>query len=377
MRLTAQQSGQLVLYYGPGFRSAAVHDALAAESVEQHELLAGIPESFPDDAPAVLVVDEPLAAAQPDLAAALAALPEFVTVVSACPAADAAAEHSDRLVLPLPDGEPRRMLGTLRMAFHHSAARLAATRADRELARTRAELRQLNRIGMALMTERDPAALLVQILDRACEMTDSDAGSLYLVEHAAEDAGEDVPDVLRFRLTRNDSLPDLPFVEFTLPIDRTSLAGYAAATGEPLALNDAYEIPESAPYKQNRSFDERFGYRTKSMLVVPMADHRGEVVGVLQLINRKNDPAASITSEEAAAQHVLPYTSHELELVQGLAGQAAVSIENSRLYQQIQDIFESFVKAAVTAIDQRDPTTAGHSVRVATLTTDLAEALRH
>ncbi len=365
-------SGRLVLYHGAGFEAFALHDALAAESIELRQLSGAFSGLAHDDVPAVLVVDDSLAAAQPDLPRAVAALPESVTVIAACAAAEKAAEQNDRLVLSLPDGDPARVLRTLRMGFRHSAARIAAARADRELARTRTELRQLNRIGMALMTERDPDALLVQILDRACELTGSDAGSLYLVEHPKDGAA----DTLRFKLTRNDSLPDLPFVEFTLPLDRTSLAGYAAATREPLVLNDAYVIPDGAPYKQNRSFDERFGYRTKSMLVVPMLDHQGVVVGVLQLINRKDDAGATITSEEDASLHVLPYTARELELVLGLAGQAAVSIENSALYQRIQEIFSSFVKAAVIAIDQRDPTTAGHSVRVATLTADLADALR-
>jgi HD-GYP domain-containing protein (c-di-GMP phosphodiesterase class II) len=114
------------------------------------------------------------------------------------------------------------------------------------------------------------------------------------------------------------------------------------------------------------------------MLVVPMIDHTGATVGVLQLINRKRVPRARITDEDDAARWVLPYTERELALVQALAGQAAVSIENSQLYRQIENIFDSFVKAAVTAVDQRDPTTSGHSVRVATLTCDLAQTLeRH
>lgn len=240
-----------------------------------------------------------------------------------------------------------------------------------EVERGRSELRELNQIGMALMTERDPDRLLDRILEQALRLTASDAGSLYLVEEEGAERR------LRFKLTRNLSLPDLPFSEFTLPIDRTSLAGYAADTAEPLIIDDAYHLDDdpTTPLSFNRSFDERSGYRTKSMLVVPMADHRGQLVGVLQLINRKTAPEARISDDEAAAEFVVAYTSHELELAQGLAGQAAVSIENSRLYRQIEQIFESFVKASVTAIDQRDPTTAGHSVRVATLTCDMAELL--
>jgi len=109
---------------------------------------------------------------------------------------------------------------------------------------------------------------------------------------------------------------------------------------------------------------------------VPMIDHGGAVVGVLQLINRKRLPLARIADEDDAARWVLPYTDRERVLVQALAGHAAISIENSLLYRQIENIFESFVKAAVIAVDQRDPTTSGHSVRVATLTCDLAEGLQ-
>ena len=79
---------------------------------------------------------------------------------------------------------------------------------------------------------------------------------------------------LRFRLAQNLTLPDVPFVEFTMPMDRTSLAGYTAVTGEPLVIDDAYFLPPDVEYTINRSFDERYGYRTKSMLVIPMKDHK-------------------------------------------------------------------------------------------------------
>ena len=265
---------------------------------------------------------------------------------------------------------PSRATTTPAEELEQLQAEVAALRA--EVARGRGELRELNQIGMALMTERDPDRLLERILSQAVRLTGSDAASLYLVEEDDEGTRR-----LRFKLARNDSVPDIPLVEFTLPIDDTSLAGYVANKGEPLVVEDAYRLGErpGSSFSFNRSFDERFGYRTRSLLVVPMADHRGAMVGVLQLINRKREEDARITTEAAADAHVVSYGEHELELAQGLAGQAAVSIENSRLYRQIEQIFDSFVKASVTAIDQRDPTTAGHSVRVATLTCDLAETL--
>ncbi len=109
------------------------------------------------------------------------------------------------------------------------------------------------------------------------------------------------------------------------------------------------------------------------MLIVPMKDHRDTVVGVLQLINKKLNSGAVIRDEASSEQHVLDYEERDVELVQSLAGQAAVSIENGRLYKDIENLFEGFIKASVIAIDQRDPTTSGHSVRVATLTCDIAE----
>jgi HD-GYP domain-containing protein (c-di-GMP phosphodiesterase class II) len=108
------------------------------------------------------------------------------------------------------------------------------------------------------------------------------------------------------------------------------------------------------------------------MLVVPMIDHKDRVVGVLQLINRKRDVGARIRTDADSDRWVLPYTEREVAIVSSLAGQAAVSIENGQLYQDIEKLFAGFIKAAVTAIDRRDPTTSGHSVRVTELTCDLA-----
>ncbi len=239
-----------------------------------------------------------------------------------------------------------------------------------ELKRARSALRELSKVGMALMSERDPAQLFDLILTQARALAISDAGSLYLVE---DDDGDPV---LHFLHSQNDTLPDLPSLRFKLPLDDQSIAGYAATTGSPLVLEDVYELPEDMPFSFNREvFDEKHGYRAKSMLVVPMIDHKDKVVGVLQLINRKSDMSAAIRTDEDADKWVLPYTEREVAIVSSLAGQAAVSIENGQLYQDIENLLAGFVKAAVTAIDRRDPTTSGHSVRVTELTCDMAELI--
>jgi HD-GYP domain-containing protein (c-di-GMP phosphodiesterase class II) len=259
---------------------------------------------------------------------------------------------------------------TLQGALRHAAALVAARRATRREGRSASDVTELSRIGVALSTERDLLTLLELILGQALRLASADAGSLYLVERH-----EHTSATLRFKLSQNQTLPNLPFKETVLPLDHASLAGYAASTGEPLVIQDVYLLPEDVSYRQNRWFDERFNYRTKSMLVIPMRTHRDEVIGVLQLINRKRSADARLTSNEAVEREVLPFDQRSVDLVSALASQAAVAIENGRLYEDIERLFEGFVTAAVTAIESRDPTTSGHSSRVATLTCGLAEAV--
>ena len=299
----------------------------------------------------------------------LASVPRHVTVLAKGPEARAAADSIDRLFLDLDDlSGAEAQLRAIRSAARTSATELARSNVASQLDELRGDLRGLNEIGMALMSERDPDVVLGMILTEARRLTMSDAGSLYLVEE--EEGG---PRTLHFLRAQNDSLPDLPTPDFSLPFDDASLAGCVAFHGQPLIIEDAYHIPESEPYSHNPSFDREHGYRCRSMLIVPMKDHRDTVVGVLQLINKKSDSGAVIRDEASSEQHVLGYEERDVELVQSLAGQAAVSIENGRLYKDIENLFEGLIKASVIAIDQRDPTTSGHSVRVATLTCDIAE----
>src|SRR5207249_3613349 len=123
-------------------------------------------------------------------------------------------------------------------------------------------------------------------------------------------------------------------------------------------IEDAYQLPAGVPYGFSRDLDARTGYRTKSMLTVPMKNHKGEVVGVLQLLNHKLNWEDHVTAENA--DDVLgPYPQRTVHLVQSLASQAAVALENNRLIADIQNLFEGFVQASVMAIEARDPTTSG------------------
>src|SRR5438309_1702322 len=125
----------------------------------------------------------------------------------------------------------------------------------------------------------------------------------------------------------------------------------------------------------NRAFDEQTGYRTKSTLVVPMRTPQGETIGVFQLINCKPDFARRLETREEIERLVKPFSARHEKLAGSLASQAAVAIANSRLYEAVRQLFEGFVQASVTAIESRDPTTSGHSFRVANLTVALAEVV--
>ena len=233
--------------------------------------------------------------------------------------------------------------------------------------RTEKELKELLQIGVALSSERDVDSLLSLILSKAREITNADAGSLYLMEES--ESGEKH---LRFKLTQNDSIRFL-FKESTIPLAETSMAGHVALRGAAINLSDAYKIPAERPYRFNNSFDRNSGYRTRSVLTLPMRNARDQILGVLQLINCKRNAAARLKTAADVKREVIPFSANSVNLGLSLASQAAVAYENSKLYDEIQRLFEGFVGASVTAIEQRDPATSGHSFRVSSLTLGLAE----
>jgi HD-GYP domain-containing protein (c-di-GMP phosphodiesterase class II) len=259
--------------------------------------------------------------------------------------------------------------GSLELAAQHQAAR-------EELARIEREMEQLDKISVALSSTHNSDAVLELILTKMREVTGADAGSIYVVEEEYANGDTDVKPVrrLRFKLSQNDSVK-LPKTEMTLTISDKSIAGFVALYGEQVNVQDAYKIPRGAPFKFNRGFDREFGYRTRSLLTLPMKNAKGQVLGVLQLINCKRDPRVKLTRPAMSARHVKPFGARAVQVALSLASQAAVSYENSRLYQDIETLFEGFVQASVTAIEQRDPTTSGHSHRVSDMTCGLAEAV--
>jgi len=229
------------------------------------------------------------------------------------------------------------------------------------------KLEYLNAIGIALSQERDIDRLLETILVAAKNLTRADGGTLYRL----------VDDKLQFEILRNDSLSiamggtsgnPVPF--YPIPLhdkdgnaNLTMVAAYAALNDSTVNIADAYS-EEGFDFSGTRNFDKRTGYRSTSFLTVPMKNHEGEIIGVLQLLN----------AIDAATGKVAAFGDEDRRLAESLASQAAIALTNRFLIQQLEVLFESLIELINTAIDDKSPYTGGHCKRVPTLTMMLAEA---
>ena len=231
-------------------------------------------------------------------------------------------------------------------------------------------LEQLNEIGASLSKERDITRLLESILLAAKAITNADGGTLYRMvdDHTA----------LRFEILRTDSLriamggtsgiaisfPNLPLLDESGAPNDSLVAAYAAIHHQTVNIADAYTEP-NFDIAGTRHFDERTGYRSKSFLAVPMKNHEGEVIGVLQLLN----------AQRVGSTEVVNFSSSDQSLVESLASQAAIALTNRLLMTQLEELFESFINLINLAIDEKSHYTGGHCQRVPVLTMMLAEAV--
>lgn len=212
------------------------------------------------------------------------------------------------------------------------------------------DFEKLLNVGMALSRVHDLEKLLDLILLEARRLTHSDAGTLYLVKG----------DQLVFKVSQCQSLIDQlgetrmrqMYQSFEMPISRESIAGYSALTKKVLNLPDVREIPADASYHYNSSWDHRTGYTTRSMMVVPMLNREGQVVGVLQLINSLRDG------------RVVPFQLEHEKLASSIASQAAVSIENAELTEGLKQAHLDTIFRLGVAAEYRDKETANHIKRM-------------
>ncbi|MCL2026235.1 MAG: GAF domain-containing protein [Leptospirales bacterium] len=235
-------------------------------------------------------------------------------------------------------------------------------------------------IGRFLSIEKDPQKLLSLILYLSKKITGADAGSIYLVEK--DENGEKR---LRFKVSETFGR-NIALTEFVMPLNEKSIAGYVGVTAKVLNIPDVYRVDElNLGLTHNTSYDENNDYITRSMLVVPMLNYIDEVIGIIQLINSKEDNTQAydgntafkvrLDTKEDFDRYVVPFNEKYNELLQAIASQAAIAIENNMMMIQIQTQFEEFVKASVNAVEARDPATSGHSFRVAAICVALAKAV--
>jgi HD-GYP domain-containing protein (c-di-GMP phosphodiesterase class II) len=228
--------------------------------------------------------------------------------------------------------------------------------------------RELINIGIALSAERDPARLRECILVEAKRLTHADAGTLYLKHKGRE---------LAFEIVRNDTLglkmggtsgqpitfPPVPLFNESGGPNLKNVASYCANTGEILNIPDAHAAFDQFDFTGTAEFDRRTGYRSQSFLSVPLLNHKGLVIGVLQLINARD-----------AEGRVVPFDDALLPMVTALASQAAVSIDNRMLIEELRVLLEAFIALIAAAIDTKSPYTGGHCQRVPVLTEMLVRA---
>ena len=223
---------------------------------------------------------------------------------------------------------------------------------------------------------RDTNKLLSLILTKARDVTNADAGSIYVVERKDR---QDKDGEIIFKITQNETV-NQALDEFRIPISENSIVGKAVIQEKSINIEDLYELgtdPEKNKYgaKHDKSWDKKIGYQCRSMLTLPMFDISHEVIGVIQLINKKKSKQKNLKNIQDFSAYVEPFDQASVEYAEIVAQQAGIALENAMLTEERENLFDGFVHASVTAIEQRDPTTSGHSNRVAQLCLETAHIL--
>ena len=222
-------------------------------------------------------------------------------------------------------------------------------------------------IGIALSVERDKARLLERILLEAKDMGNADGGALYI---------RTKEDTLQFAIMRTDSLgiarggttgeaitlPEVAMCSADGAPNEKNVASYSAITGETINIEDAYDSDE-LDFSGAKDFDENTGYRSRSFLTVPLKNNQQDVIGVLELLNALDD-----------AGEVVAFTDEIQPLIEALASQAAVALENQNLIEAQKTLLDSFIELMASTVDAKSPYTGGHCQRVPELTKMLTRA---
>ena len=231
-------------------------------------------------------------------------------------------------------------------------------------------INRLNEIGLALSREDDTNVIFELIMEESRNITHADGRTLYMIS----DDGK----TMNFEILRNDSMntvmggisgnkitfPPMQLFGKDGEQNLASIVAFSAHTGETINIQDAYK-EEGFDFSGAKDFDKSTGFRTKSVLSVPLKNHEDDIIGVMQLIN----------ATETERNEVISFSTEMQKQVESLASQGAVALTNKRLVAELKNLFESFIKLIATAIDKKSPYTGGHCERVPEIAMLLADAV--
>ena len=231
-------------------------------------------------------------------------------------------------------------------------------------------IKHLAEIEIALSAEKDTNKILELIVEGARRLSTADGGTLYIVDPELKHLKFEIfqNESLNIRMGGTSNMEDTPFPPVPFEVDgqpnKANVSSYVALTDETVNIPDLYEA-EGFDFSGARKYDEASGYRSKSILVIPMKNHEETIIGVLQLVNA-TDPET---------QQVVPFSPEIVDLIASLASQAAVALTNRKLIEDLANLFDSFIQSIATAIDEKSPYTGGHIRRVTTLTMMIARKI--
>lgn len=228
------------------------------------------------------------------------------------------------------------------------------------------QVEKLTEIGIALSAEKDTTRLLEKILVGAKSITNADGGTIYRV----------YGDIIKIEIIRSDSLgiylggegnainfPNIPLYDENGQPNLKNVVCYSYHNNKTINIDDAYDAVHF-DFVGTKAFDQKNNYRSKSFLSIPLTNHQGEIIGILQLINAIDPETQEITTFDSVAQR----------FAEALASQAATVLTKQQLIIDLENMFESLVKLIATAVDEKSPYTGGHCRRVPELTSMLTEA---
>ena len=214
------------------------------------------------------------------------------------------------------------------------------------------DVKEFSKVGQKLASEKNVDALMELIIDASIKMTSADAGSLYIIVSHEKDKKEDEwsfyeNDVknkyLKFIIAKNKSIK-LKLQSSIIPILKDSIVGHSVLTGKPVRIEDAYNMPQRFEFKLNSKFDDLTGYKTKGILTVPMKDHQNRILGVIQLINKRENG------------ETIPFTFKDEVTIYSLAGQASIALENNILYKNMENLISKYKETIDEEITKRSET---------------------